>query len=442
MRRLHSIALVLFLITASSFSVNRKQEYRIRTVVIDAGHGGHDSGCLGASSKEKHIALAVALKLGHLIEDNYTDVRVVYTRKTDVFIPLHERADIANRHKADLFICIHCNSGSSKGAFGVETYVMGLHKTEENLAVAKRENAAVLLEEDYKTQYEGFDPHSPEANIIFNLYQNQFFNQSLQFASNVQNQVVEYAGRHNRGVRQAGFLVLYKTAMPSVLIEAGFLTHNEEEKYLLSEKGQTAIATCIYRAFREYKIDAESPNGTIAKSDSKESNKHEGPVKESNGLNKETNPTPVVKKEPPIEYPAHATRIASDTTSNKPTSEKKEINLHDSKPLTEHAPESNTPKVKPPIINKTTDIYITVQIGATGESEKRPSSINKAEGVIAKKSNDGYIRYVVGQFTNVEEAQKKQKQLKALGFSDCFLSAYNGDQKITVVEAVQRLKRK
>ena len=155
MRRLYYIVLVLLLMTPPTFSINRKQEYKIHTIVIDAGHGGHDSGCLGATAKEKNISLSVALKVGQMIKDNFPDVKVIFTREKDVFIPLHERAEIANKNKADLFICIHCNSGSSKGAYGVETYVMGLHKTEENLAVARRENASVLLEEDYKTQYEG-----------------------------------------------------------------------------------------------------------------------------------------------------------------------------------------------------------------------------------------------------------------------------------------------
>ncbi|HRB38463.1 MAG TPA: N-acetylmuramoyl-L-alanine amidase [Bacteroidia bacterium] len=239
-----------------------KEPYRIKTIVIDPGHGGHDSGCLGASSKEKQIALEVALKLGEMITQKYPDVKVIYTRKTDEFVELHERAAIANRNHAELFICIHCNSGSP-AAFGAETYVMGLHKTEDNLNVAKRENAAVLLEKDYKQKYDGFDPNSPEANIVFTLYQNAYLTQSLKFASAVQQQFEVYAGRYNRGVKQAGFLVLYKTAMPSVLIETGFLTNRTEEKYLLTEKGQNAVATSIFRAFMEYKLDMETPGGKI-----------------------------------------------------------------------------------------------------------------------------------------------------------------------------------
>jgi N-acetylmuramoyl-L-alanine amidase len=182
LNKLFISTILLLSILFTSFSTgNNRPKYQIRTIVIDAGHGGHDTGCLGSSSQEKHIALSVSLKLGALIEKLFPEVNVIYTRKTDVFIELHERAAIANRNKADLFICIHCNSGPS-AAFGAETYVMGLHKTTDNLSVAKRENSSILLEKDYKNKYDGFDPNSPEANIIFSLYQNTFMNQSLNFA--------------------------------------------------------------------------------------------------------------------------------------------------------------------------------------------------------------------------------------------------------------------
>ncbi|MCB0819344.1 MAG: N-acetylmuramoyl-L-alanine amidase [Bacteroidetes bacterium] len=224
----------------------------LKTVVIDAGHGGHDAGCLGSSAYEKHVALAISLKLGKLIEEKFPDVKVIYTRKTDVFVELYRRAQIANENKADLFICIHCNSGP-KTAFGAETYVMGLHKSQDNLNVAKRENAVILQEDNYEKQYDGFDPNSPEANIIFSLYQNAFLDQSLYFAGEIQEELTGFSKRHNRGVKQAGFLVLFKTTMPSVLIETGFLTNLEEEKYLKTEDGQKSISESVFRAFTNYK---------------------------------------------------------------------------------------------------------------------------------------------------------------------------------------------
>jgi N-acetylmuramoyl-L-alanine amidase len=236
--------------------------YKVKTVVIDAGHGGHDSGCLGASSKEKEITLALALQLGNYIETKLPDVQVIYTRKTDKFIALEERAAIANRNKADLFISIHCNAASS-AAHGAETFVMGLHKTDDNLAVAKRENSVMMLEDNYKEIY-NFDPNSPEAYIMLSLNQNAYLEQSTLFASLVQSEFRDRVGRHDRGVKQAGFWVLHRTAMPAVLIEAGFLTNNTEENFLRTKYGQDLMASAMFRAFRDYKTKIES-NQPLAK---------------------------------------------------------------------------------------------------------------------------------------------------------------------------------
>ncbi len=231
--------------------------YKLKTVVIDAGHGGHDTGCLGSNSKEKDVTLAIALKLGKEIEQNCPDVKVIYTRSTDVFIELNERADIANRAKADIFISIHCNANTNKTAYGTETYAMGLSKSEANLNVAKRENSVILLEENYETNYDGFDPKSTEAYIIFSLYQNVNLDKSINIAAKIQNQFSKKDQRFNRGVKQESFLVLWRTNMPSILIETGFLTNKEEEVYLTSENGQNAISNSIYKAFKDYKTDLE-----------------------------------------------------------------------------------------------------------------------------------------------------------------------------------------
>lgn len=233
----------------------------MRTVVIDPGHGGKDPGNLGTGNfkkHEKHIALAISLKLGKYIKENFEDVQVIYTREEDEFIGLKERADIANKANADLFICIHANSNNSSAPYGTNTYVMGLHKEKENLEVAKRENSTILMEDDYQVKYEGFDPQSPEANIILSMYQNAYLDQSLALAAKVQKQFKERAKRRDRGVRQAGFVVLHQTTMPSILVETGFLTNKEEEKYLNSEKGQDYLASAIYRAFKDYKAEVES----------------------------------------------------------------------------------------------------------------------------------------------------------------------------------------
>jgi N-acetylmuramoyl-L-alanine amidase len=246
------------------------EDYKIRTVVIDPGHGGKDSGAKGKTSYEKDIVLAIGLKLGKYIEENIPDVKVVYTRVTDEFIPLYRRAEIANETDADLFISIHANGWSDAKSSGTETLVLGLHRSDENFEVAKRENSVILLEEDYTARYENFDPNSLESYIIFSLMQNIFDNQSISFAGRVQDQFRERARRKDRGVKRQGLLVLAQTAMPGVLIETGFITNPDEERYLNSHEGQDYMASAIYRAFREYKEDIESRKGTIniAKNDS------------------------------------------------------------------------------------------------------------------------------------------------------------------------------
>jgi len=232
--------------------------YKLKTVVIDAGHGGKDPGTVGLKAHEKDIALSIALKLGHYIDSLINDVKVIYTRTTDTFVELHKRAKIANTNKADLFISIHVNGSKRTSAVGTSTHVLGLHRTDEQLEVAKKENSVILMEDDYSEIYEKFDPNSPESYIIFSLVQNVYLDQSLDFAARVQDQFRDRANRVDRGVRQNGFLVLARSTMPGVLIETGFLTNHDEEKYLISDTGQVYIASAIFRAFRDYKSHIES----------------------------------------------------------------------------------------------------------------------------------------------------------------------------------------
>jgi N-acetylmuramoyl-L-alanine amidase len=232
----------------------------IHTVVIDAGHGGKDPGAVGKYGKEKDIALGIALKLGKYIEELIPDVEVVYTRKTDVYPKLIERAQIANEAEADLFISIHVNWIHKPHIKGTMTLVLGQHRADENFDVAVRENSVILLEEDYETTYEGFNPKSAESYIMFSLMQKTYFKQSIEFGAYVQDQFRERAGRNDLGVREQGLLVLAQTGMPGVLVEAGFISNEEEEKYLMSDYGQDIIASAIFRGFREYKeaIDRRS----------------------------------------------------------------------------------------------------------------------------------------------------------------------------------------
>ncbi|PRY16458.1 N-acetylmuramoyl-L-alanine amidase [Pontibacter ummariensis] len=251
--------LAVVLLLCSSSKLELKKEYRVRTVVIDAGHGGKDVGCNGKFSHEADVALKLALQVGSLIEQNLPDVKVVYTRKDDHFVELIDRAGIANKNNADLFISIHLNAGPAAAA-GTETYTMGLHTSEGNLRVAKRENAVILHEDNYQDKYNGFDPNSPQSHILFALHQSAYLDNSLRFADKVEKEFKNRVGRHSRGVKQAGFLVLWKSYMPSVLIECGFLTNPAEEKFLNDKTGQTYMASGIYRAFKEYKQELEAMN--------------------------------------------------------------------------------------------------------------------------------------------------------------------------------------
>ena len=255
-----------FCLTLTCIGQN-EEKYSIKTVVIDAGHGGKDDGTHGRKAKEKDIALAIALKLGTYIKENIPEINVIYTRTTDVFIPLDERANIANRNKADIFISIHVDGWHDPKVYGTSTHVMGLHKTEQNLELAKKENSVILLEDDYTNKYEGFDPNSTESYIIFSFLQNTFLEQSLNYAAFVENEFETKALRKSRGVKQAGFLVLWQTTMPSVLIETGFLTNPKEERYLISKEGQEYIASAIYRALKSYKVNIEEKSQFATKLD-------------------------------------------------------------------------------------------------------------------------------------------------------------------------------
>jgi N-acetylmuramoyl-L-alanine amidase len=264
-RNIGFTGLFLAITLLNSSNAPIQNDFKVKTIVIDAGHGGKHPGTSGKYTTEKNITLKVALKLGKLIEENLPGVKVLYTRKTDVFIGLAERAKVATDNHADVFISIHANSlptetpdARKQSIYGTETYVMGLHKNEENFEVAKRENSVILLEDNYKEKYAGFDPNSPESYILFSLTQSASQEGSLQLASKIENEFGKRAGRHSRGVKQAGFQVLWMTTMPSVLVEIGYLSNTKEERDLNDDKVQDYIASGVYRAFRDYKNEVES----------------------------------------------------------------------------------------------------------------------------------------------------------------------------------------
>ncbi len=369
---------------------------KISTVVIDPGHGGRDSGALGAISKEKDINLTVALLVGDYIKKNCPDVNVVFTRERDVFVDLDERANIANRNNADVFISIHCNSTESKAAsaVGAETFVLGEHKNAANLAVAKKENASILYEEDADEKYGNFDLNSPEAYIALSLFQKEYLNQSIQLAANIQEQFTKRVGRKDRGVQQAGFLVLWKTAMPSVLIELGFISNAAEERFLASEDGQTYMASAIYRAFRDFKTSYEGENQTV---------KVETPVEikvEKPAETKEETPE-VTKVETPVETPVETKVVTMETTPK--VSFKVQFATRDTQVPVTHKDFAKVPEV---------DVYFY----------------------------NGAYRYTSGDFRSKQGAVDRQAELRKQGFGDAFVVAFINGERATIKEAENALK--
>jgi N-acetylmuramoyl-L-alanine amidase len=384
--------IVLLFVVLVCFSANSqtKDDFfgKLHTVVIDAGHGGKDKGCLGSSSYEKDIALAISLKLGAYLEEKFDNLNVIYTRKTDVFLELDERAKIANRAKADLFICIHANSASAH-AFGTETYVMGNAKTETNMKAAQRENAAILLEDNYEERYENFDPNSPESYIAMTIMQSAFQSQSVDFAEKIQKQFRERVGRKDRGVKMAPFLVLHQTTMPSVLIETGFLTNQNEEKFLMSELGQDYLASAIYRAFREYKEEIEGKSRLMMEETLREA-------------------------------------VAAD---KKEKEEAKELN------------ETKNKKAEKYLHKETEELVFKVQLATTANKiATDPSNFKGLEGVSYYEAG-GLFRYTYGAEKTWEAANRLQEKVKESGFEDAFVIAFYNGKRIAVGEAVKLLKQ-
>ena len=368
---------------------------KLRTVVIDAGHGGKDKGCLGSKSYEKDVALAIALQLGVYLEETFPDLNVIYTRKTDVFVELQDRASIANKAKADLFICIHANAGGSS-AYGTETFVMGDAKSESNMKAAQRENSVILMEDNYATKYGDFDPNSPASYIIFTFSSKAHQAQSISFAEKIQAQFRERVARKDRGVKTAGFLVLHQTTMPSVLIETGFLTNKNEERFLTSKEGQDYLASAIYRAFKEYKQEVESVSQSIIDDSIEQDAESLAPKKEE-------------KKNP-------AGQKASE------------------KSLTEINKENQ-------IESKLEDgLMFKVQIAtSTNKVETTPENFKGLQEVSFYEAG-GLFRYTYGAEKTWEAANQIQKKVKESGYEDSFIVAFHNGKRIAVGEAVKLLK--
>ncbi len=396
-----SLLISILITTAQGWHVHAQQKSEF-VVVIDPGHGGTDPGAIGGNIKEKDITLAIALKLGRQLS-TIENTRVIYTRETDVNVPLYKRAQIANDNKADLFISIHCNSVNSSRPYGAETWVMGLHRSKANLEVARKENSVILLEDDYETRYEGFDPNSPEAEIIFSLYQNAYLDQSVEVASLIQQELRTTAQRFDRGVKQAGFLVLWRINMPGILVEAGFLSNENERKYLTSDAGQNSIATSIFQAILQYRerIEGRRPN-VIAQIDTVKKT----PVKPAGSDNKPPAPQPNI----------------STTHAIKPASE--------------------SPQPPPQETNKTPNLYYSVQFLSTSLQRDLNDPVFQGMAQVHSYTTNGLHRYVSGVFNTLEEAVQHKNQLQQGVFQDAFVVAFYKGERISLSEAANHAKQR
>lgn len=383
-------------------------------VVIDAGHGGHDPGAMGAKGQEKDINLAISLELGKKIEAMCPDVKVYYTRKTDVFVTLQGRADFVNKHKADLFICVHTNSAKSANAHGVETFTLGLNKSQSNLDVAMRENSVMLLEDDYKTKYQGFNPSSVESYIMFEFMQDQYVDRSVQFASMVQKEFVGNAKRNDRGVRQAAFWVLHKSACPSVLIEVGFITNAEEEKFLLSNNGRETMANCIFNAFVAYKRNVDRKSGK--QFDEQENKQEDKSADKKNNENEKENSVVEAHKEKQIDnqHGDNGTVNISTTTDvgKKTGNDTTQINKNET---------------------IAADVVYKVQFLSTTKVYRRGATELKGLEPTYYHEN-GLNKYTTGATDDYDAIVRLNHQVKGK-FPDCFIIAFIKGEKVAVTKA-------
>jgi N-acetylmuramoyl-L-alanine amidase len=357
-------------------------------VALDAGHGAHDFGAVYNGHIEKNISLAIVLKVGKILEAN-PNIDVIYTRKTDVFIELVERSNIANRADANIFVSIHCNANKNAAADGTETYVMGLNKNASNLAVAKSENAVITLEKDYKQKYEGFDPNNPSSMIGMTLMQEEYLENSISLASKIQDQFTSGLNRKSRGVKQAPFMVLHKAYMPRVLIETGFISNPKDGAFLDSEEGQMQVAEAIADAIISYK-------------------------KEYFGTGNNE----------PIEKP-------SKRVIEKPSK--------DSSTFTKQNKIIEPPVVKTPEIKKeSTGIIFKVQIAAVGKKiELLPSNFKGLKNVDVSTENGTFYKYTYGETSDYATAKRNLEEAKSKGFDSAYLIAFKDGKKISIQEAIK-----
>ena len=402
-QRLAFVLIALMAIPQSGFQPAARMSDQVRTVVIDAGHGGKDPGNLGTrryKKTEKDVSLAVALKVEQYIKQRFPGIKVVMTRRDDSYPTLHERTVIANRAQGDVFISIHCDAAENRSAYGSSTYVMGKDHDDEN-RVAMRENS-VILQEDNQDVYEGFDPTKPESYIMLTMFQYAFIQQSVDLAQTVQNAFRNDVGRKDRGVKQQPLYVTSRTAMPAILIELGFLTNSAEEDYLMTDDGQDQMALAIAHSFAQYKVRREGGTATE-------------PVVPPAPKPEVSLPEPVALEVPKVETPK--VEAAPVVAEAKPT------------------------PIEVPANAAVSDVYFTVQLSVSGlQKSTSESPFDAIRGVFFVK--DGRLfRYLYGRFSSRDDAYKALQEARQKGFPDAFMVAYRGTARITLDEADQALKK-
>ena len=408
---------LMCMLVMTAFAANKRF-----TLVIDPGHGGHDAGALGAISKEKNINLAVALRFGKYVEQNLPEVRVIYTRKTDVFIPLNERANIANRANADLFISVHTNAlPAGKVARGFETYTLGMHRAKDNLDVAMRENSVISMEKDYQQRYQGFDPRSSESYIIFEFIQGKNMERSVELARMIQRGVCDGANRPDKGVHQAGFLVLRETSMPGCLIELGFITTPDEERLLNNDSRVDDIARGIYEAFAKYKNKYDrSVSVPYRAKDSEEVN---------------------IPKIVPDQEPAPKTRVVTRGKQPKreeatPEQPKREVKKQE--------PKKDVKKQEPKKEVKKAEVadapVFKLQIFVGSRNLRKGDAHFKGETDYDSFQEGNLVKYTLGASTNYNEIYRLRKE-KLEKFPEAFIIAFKNGQKYDVNQAIREFKQ-
>ena len=414
--------IIFILLTFASFAIAASGATKRFTLVIDAGHGGHDAGAKGAFSYEKNINLNVALAFGRYVENNCPDVNVIYTRKTDVFVPLHKRASIANKNKADVFISIHTNA-LPKGhiARGLETYTMGMRRSDEKLSAAMRENSVIMIEKDYKEHYEGYDPNSPESTIMFEFMHDKNMSRSVELAKYVQNSVCSIANRPDKGVKQDVFLVLRETSMPACLIELGFITTPDEETFLNNKSNVDKLARGIYEAFAKYKEKYD-----------KEITVPYGPQKESEVDIPTIVPDEKIQAKTKKRADEKSEKKTVETTTKTETEQGKKDERQEERQETAKEEDDDKAETDSRPIFK-------VQILASSRSLRPTSSHFKGLEGIESYTENNLIKYTYGASTDYNEIYRLRKSILDK-FPEAFIIAFKNGEKIDVRQAIREFK--